>query len=224
MIVACPSCKKKYRVDDGSVKAPYQKMRCSLCGHVFVYETPGTEELPEDPALSLQSREESEDKKKSHKALWIFLISALVLLGLAAGLYYYWENYLGAADRWLSIPKMEGQEIIAKDGRIFLVSGMVANGSTKARKYVVLKAKLFDREGKVLGEQNAVAGMVLSREEIPHMRKADIDEKVREFRRGSVEAFSLDRRKEMPFSIALLEGDFSQAKEFTVEIIDSPFL
>jgi predicted Zn finger-like uncharacterized protein len=223
MIVSCPSCKRKYRLEDNRSKTRYQKLRCSKCGHIFVHEEAGLEERREEERVaSLQWEGGPETEKRSHKRLLIFLICMVVLGGIAAGLYYYWQNYLGAGDRWLNIGKVEGQELIAKDGRVFFINGIVANGSTQPRKYILLRGKLFDKEGTVLGEQQAVAGMVLTREEIPNMRKTDLETKVNEFRLSRIETFSLDRKKEMPFSIVFLDGDFGQAKEFIVEITESP--
>lgn len=227
MVVTCPSCKRKYRIEENRIRAPFQKMRCSKCGHVFVYQKPGSvAPTMEEDAIQLPDEAETKEKKKSskgHKGILISALAVLVVAAIGVGLYIYWQNYLGAGDRWLSIRKVEGQEIVVKDGRVFFITGTIANGSTKARKYVTLRAKLFDREGKVLTQQDALAGMALPREEVQQMRRAEIERKVSEFRLLAIETFMLDRHKELPFSITFFD-DFEKAKEFTVEIIESPLL
>ena len=89
------------------------------------------------------------------------------------------------------IRNTEGQETVIKDGKIFLVKGLIANGSTKPRKYVILKAKLFDEHGTVIGEHFALAGLPLSVEEVREMRGAEIEKKVADFRLSNLSAFVL---------------------------------
>ncbi len=152
----------------------------------------------------------------------ILLILVIVLLGCAVGAYYYWVNYLGAADKWLSIKKIEGQETIVKDGKVFFVKGAIINGSTKARKYVIVKARLFDNRGAVIGEHFGLAGLALSREDIESMRRAEIENRVSEFRKSSVVAFVVQKKKELPFVVVFPDSYAGKPKEFTVEIVESP--
>jgi predicted Zn finger-like uncharacterized protein len=45
MIVACPSCRRQYRLDDGRVR-PGSKMRCAGCGHTFAARPGDAAERP----------------------------------------------------------------------------------------------------------------------------------------------------------------------------------
>ncbi len=230
MTITCPECKRKYRLEDSQFKSPYQKMRCSRCGHVFVYEGDGLQAKAEEkvfPGLFSADPSTIAEKpvqKKSRKGLTAFVVSILLLLALAATGWYVWTNYLGAGNRWLKPRKMWGQETVIKDGRVFLICGVVANGSTKPRKYVILKAKLFDQGGALIGEHLALAGLPLSGDEVRQMQKSDIEKKVADFRKDNLSAFMLSPNKEMPFSIVFPDTYSGKPKEFSVEIIESPFL
>ncbi|MGD0230000.1 MAG: zinc-ribbon domain-containing protein [Syntrophorhabdales bacterium] len=226
MTITCPSCTRKFRLEDFLVKVPYQKMRCSLCGHVFVYERAGSR-YPEDgePVTALDEPEERPLEKKRWRGLPISAIIFAVLLVLVASAYYfYWINYPGASDRRLRIGPMEGQETVIKDGKVFLVKGLIANGSTKPRKYVILKAKLFDEHGAVMAEHFALAGLPLSSDEVQQMRSGEIDRKVADFRLSSLANFVLQKGRELPFSVVFPDTYTGKPKEFTVEIIESPLL
>ena len=122
----------------------------------------------------------------------------VVLAGLGAGFWYYWNEYLGAGDRWLAIKSLEGQEIVTKEDKVFFISGLVVNGSTKPRKYLILRAKLYDRDGTVLAEKDIVAGLPLNKEEVGIMQKFDIEKKVNDFKLSARENFKVDRKGNSP--------------------------
>jgi hypothetical protein len=56
------------------------------------------------------------------------------------------------------------------------------------------------------------------------MQKPDIEKKVAEFRKANLAAFVLAPTKEMPFSIVFPDSYSGKPKDFSVEIIESPFL
>ncbi len=98
------------------------------------------------------------------------------------------------------------------------------NGSTKPRKYVILKARLFDEHGTVIGEHLALAGLPLSVDEVREMRSGEIEKKVADFRLSDVAAFVLHKGGQLPFSIVFPDTYTGTPKEFTVEVIESPLL
>jgi predicted Zn finger-like uncharacterized protein len=219
MIITCPECKRKYRLEDSQVKAPYEKMRCSRCGHIFVYDggrNLKTEEKVFTGPLSAgpSAFAETPVPKKSRKGL----------MALAAGGWYAWMNHLMAGNRRLKLQNVEGQETPIRDGKIFLIRGTVANNSTKPRKYVILEAKLFDQQGAIIGEHLALAGLPLSSDDVRQMQKPDIEKKVAEFRKANLGAFVLSPAREIPFSIVFPNTYSGKPKEFSVEIVESPFL
>ncbi len=223
MTITCPSCSRKYRLEDRLVKARFQKMRCSGCGHVFVYEREAGEEREDPQALASRIEYKGAGVRRKRRLGLIAFVIALALLFIAAASgYLYWVNVIGAAPKRLGILNMEGQETAIRDGKVFLVKGVIANGSTKARKYVILKAKLFDGQGTVIGEHFALAGLPLSVEEVREMPAGEIEKKVADFRSSNISAFALRKGGELPFSIVFPDTYTGTPKEFTVEVIDSP--
>jgi predicted Zn finger-like uncharacterized protein len=225
MQITCPSCKRRYRLQDSLIRSPYQKMRCSRCGHVFVYgqdEGKVGAEVEQKPLLTPPGIVEKLGAEKSRKGIRALLLVVLVIIILAACGYYYWVNYLGAGNRWLGIRKMEGQETVIRDGRVFLIQGVVENDSTKPRRFVILKAKLFDDQRAAMGERFALAGLRLSKEEVEQLARPDIDAKIAAFRKSNVNAFVVPSKQELPFSIIFADPYTGKPKEFTVEIVEAP--
>jgi predicted Zn finger-like uncharacterized protein len=223
MTVTCPSCKRKFALEGSLVRSPYQKMRCSRCGHVFVHGQDHAKR-EERPLLSPPGIAVRVVPEKKRRGMRLFLLVLLAIAILAACAYFFLTNYW-AGNSWLSIGKMEGQETVIKDGRGFLINGVVANHSTKARKYVILMGKLFDQQGAILAERPALAGLPLSADEVRQMSKSDIDRKVKEFREStSLSTFVLYANKDLPFSIMFSDPYSGKPKEFTVEIVESPLL
>jgi predicted Zn finger-like uncharacterized protein len=239
MIVTCPSCGRKFNLTDDAIKSPYQKLKCSNCSHIFMLtkeepdpaKTGPTAQEPPTPrdAPSLEAFEEERPCKRRGP---VILVAVLVLLAaLGGGAYYCWVTYgnlfgisMGASDRWLSIKNLEGQEIVTQEGKVFFVSGIVFNGSTKSRKFLILRAKLYDKDGTVLAEKDVVAGLSFSKEMVGTMQKPDVEKKVNDFKLSGEEKFHVGSKEQVPFSVVFFDEGFERAKEFTVEIIESPIL
>ena len=245
MIVACPACGRKFNLPDAAIKSPYQKLKCSKCSNIFMLtkeevhptkaEQPPKENPPESGTTASftvpehQAREEV--MPKSRKGL-IALVIALVLLAAASGCFYYcWMNFtdlfgipMGASDKRLSIKNLEGQEIVTKEGRIFFISGTVFNGSTKPRKFLILRAKLFDKDGTVLAEKDVVSGLSFSKDKVGAMQKLDIEKTINDFKLSGEKNFQVGSGKQVPFSVVFFDEGLDRAKEFTIEIIESPIL
>ena len=163
-------------------------------------------------------------KAKTLPGVRTVLFAILLLALLCVGGYLYWSNYMGAGDRWLRIGRLEGQEVAVHDGKVFLVTGVIANGSTKGRKSIVLRVKLFDGQGRVIKEKDSLAGMLLSRQQIAALQKSDVEKRVAAFKLSPPETFRVEAGREIPFSVPFCEDDLGKVKEFAVQIIQSNFL
>jgi|GEM_PF-1637542 len=245
MIITCPSCRRKFNLPDDALKSPFQKLKCSKCSQVFLYrkeeepdsgltaqagheaeaapkaETPTPARAPLPP---LHEEQRTEEKPRKSKTPLIVVIVILVLAALGGAFYYYWIEYLGAGDKRLSIKGLEGQELVGKEEKVFFISGVVVNGSTKPRKYIVLRAKLYDKEGAVLAEKDVLAGLPVPKEEAAATPKFDVERKINEFKLTGKEGWKVESGKMLPFSVIFFDEGFERAKEFTIEIIDSPLL
>jgi hypothetical protein len=198
-------------------------VRCSRCGHVFVYNE--NEEMKQDnPSVFTHPgiiEEEKAQKKGKIRGSHIGMLVVLCVIMLAS-FGYYWFNYPGASIGRLRFEKMEGIETYAKDGGVFLIKGTVYNGSTKSRAFVMLKAKLFDAAGTVLTERAVLAGFQLSKDEIEKMNKEDIESRIDFFRKMGGASFLLKSRKDIPFTIIFLDTFPGKLKQYSMEILEAP--
>lgn len=239
MIVTCPSCGRKFNLPDDAIKSPYQKMKCSRCTHIFMLtkeeQEPAKAELIDDeimvPPAAPEPEALDEERPRRRKGPAILLIVLVLLAAIGGGSYYCWMNYtdlfgmpMGASDKRLSIKNLQGQEIVTREGKVFFISGIVSNDSTKPRKFLILRAKLFDKEGVVLSEKDVVAGLSFSKETIAVMQKPDVEKKVNDFKLSGEANFQLGSKKQIPFSVVFFDEGFERAKEFTIEIVESPIL
>ena len=245
MIVACPACGRKFNLPDTAIKSPYQKLKCSKCSNIFMLtkeeihpskaEEPPKTKPPENgttapfPLPEHQAPEEA--VPRSRKGLIVLVIALVLLAAGSGGFYYCWMNFtdlfgipMGASDKRLSIRNLEGQEIVTKEGRIFFISGTVLNGSTKPRKFLILRAKLFDKDGTVLAEKDVVSGLSFSKDKVGAMQKLDIEKTINDFKLSGEKNFQVGSGKQVPFSVVFFDEGLDRAKEFTIEIIESPIL
>jgi hypothetical protein len=56
------------------------------------------------------------------------------------------------------------------------------------------------------------------------MQKLDVEKKVNDFKLSGEENFQVGSAKQIPFSVVFFDEGFERAKEFTIEIIESPIL
>jgi hypothetical protein len=218
-VITCPACKRKYHAKTVDLKDVCQKMRCSQCGHVFVYERRKLEDMDFIDRIGsippLQKGAHQIRRRPRRLALTIVLL--FILLVVSGGGYVYWQDYLGAGDQYLRIKRLEGQELVIKDGNIFLVTGVIANESTKPRSGVILKTKLFDKDNKLLGVHLNPAGFALPKEQAEKMGRVDL-EKIR----IPNEHLVLRQNKEIPFTVIFFDAEFGKIKEFSVEVDRAP--
>jgi hypothetical protein len=65
----------------------------------------------------------------------------------------------------------------------------------------------------------------LSKEAVAAMQKLDVEKKLNEFKLSGEESFQVGSKRQIPFSVIISDqGLFERAKEFTVEIVESPVL
>lgn len=222
MIIECPSCKRKFRIDDRLLKGPHQKLRCSRCGQVFRYSQQAERDEDNDdfnpPVFAPLPQKDHSTRRRS---VLILVVSLLILAALAAAGYFYWQKGLAAGSS-LGFKNLEGQETITKDSRIFLISGYVVNRSVTPRKYVMLKSTLFDQQGHIVADSGGLAGLAINKDEVQRMEKVELVKKLADFRSSSIQNFVLEGRREIPFTIVFFDVEPGKGKEFTVEIYEAP--
>lgn len=69
MIVACESCKTKFRLDPSRIKSARKRVRCSKCGHVFEVVPPEQEEELFHVELSDEPMEDHEQEQDEEQVI-----------------------------------------------------------------------------------------------------------------------------------------------------------
>ncbi len=328
MIVQCENCKTKFNLDESLLKEDGSKVRCSVCGDVFVvyppqemedisiddasefeetvaiddakvsppipeveegsvepgFEEPDQEPLGEEDEIEVQissedlegyepeemmagqvagaepegeqlpdAEKEEEPQlepepemiekeavpapKKRSKVGLIILIIIFILVGAAAGIFYFAPQLIPESLSFLKLPKKEqvkdtgvrrlefkgvtGSFVDSKvAGQLFVVKGIVINNYPKARSYILVKASILDEKGKVVKTRDAYAGNNLTDQELKELPYGDIV-KIMNNRAGRDGAnVNLAPGSSVPFMIVFekLPQDLS---EFTVEAVRS---
>lgn len=195
MILSCPECSTKFRLDDSRVPSGGAKVRCSRCQHIFQVEKPKSE--PPAPAPPPSLREPALDytpewaalkKRSSRKAS--FLALALIFL-LAAGAFIFYEksddvakawDYVTSLRQYLAIwEEKEGKIALEKlrgfyvdnqwMGRIFVIEGQAVNLWNESRSFIRVKGTLLNSQGQKVLESRAFCGNILSEKDLREMTK-----------------------------------------------------
>lgn len=97
MIITCPSCSRKYSVDDVKV-GNGKKVRCTVCGTVWFYKPETIQDLSTPISASgmssrihlgdIAENAHSEDNSLLKKIFWIF-INLITIAGLAFSSFYF---------------------------------------------------------------------------------------------------------------------------------------
>ncbi len=194
MILTCPECSTKFRLDDNRVPSAGAKVRCSRCQYIFQVERPKSE-LPapappplREPALDYTPEWAAIRKRSSRKAS--FLALALIFL-LAAGAFIFYEksedvakawDYVTALRQYLAIwEEKEGKIALEKlrgfyvdnqlIGRIFVIEGQAVNQWNESRSFIRVKGTLLNPQGQKVLESRAFCGNILSEKDLKEMTK-----------------------------------------------------
>jgi len=175
------------------------------------------------PLRPLHEEQRTEEKPRKSKTPLIVVIVILVLAALGGAFYYYWIEYLGAGDKRLSIKGLEGQELVARRRRSFSFQVSWSTGppnrestscsgpSSTTRKALCLRKRMCWQAFQYQGGGCSHA----------EVRRRKKDKRVQADRQGRLEG---GERQMLPFSVIFFDEGFERAKEFTIEIIDSPLL
>ena len=171
MIISCPQCKTRYRLDDHLLKDQGNKVRCSRCRHVFLARPGEGSEAPSvlesdieagesaaSPDRSSGTKSTARDPRRSGRKMLLLLCLLLLLLLLAGGYVYYPQlkaslPFLGGT----SLPTSLSQK---QDDALSDLSQITF---TDVRQYMVDNekiGKLLIIEGKAVNESRVPVEMV----------------------------------------------------------------
>ena len=131
MIVACPNCIARYRVEVEALGATGRRVRCSRCGHVWRAEPPGyivellhAEPEPDPPAAAPAAKDEpakpllpalaGQAARPRSRSFWTWVLSLVVLAVCVVG----YEARRPIVEGWPRLaPVYEALGIEVEEGR-----------------------------------------------------------------------------------------------------------
>lgn len=179
MIVTCPSCEAKYRVEETALAARRGRVKCASCHFVWTVEgaAPALEPAPApEPAPSLQDKPHAAIRARAASrarrtrvavegAGWAGVAACLMVVLGAAFLFRVdvveaWPRSAGAYAAvgldvdpvGLAVEELQA-ELIEEDGApVLVVEGLVRNTARDGRAAPPLTAQVLDAAGAVLAE------------------------------------------------------------------------
>jgi len=175
MIVTCPSCDAKYRVEPAALEARGGRVRCASCGHGWQVEAealtlsepaerPASAAPEPAPAPSLRDKPAAAIRARSEARLGVAAAFAVVMGGAvlmradvvsafprAAGAYA--AIGLETHPLGLAVEDLVASFEDSDDGApALVVEGVVRNTTGRIRRTAPLKAMALDADGQVLAE------------------------------------------------------------------------
>ncbi len=187
MIISCPNCGTKYKLSDQLIKPQGTKLKCSRCGHVFLYKekTEDTRDVPSTTTSSHQPRKISLEKPAADKkkiGMLVGMICGLILMGIAGWyLYPMVSGYFSKKQKNTSqsstnstgtsldaIKKIALEDVkqyfVKNDmvGNLLVIQGKAVNHFNRPKALIKIEATLYDDKGNILKKKQILCGNTLS--------------------------------------------------------------
>ncbi len=184
-------------------------------------------------------------RERKRPSLFFVFVVVLILLALGA-LYYLWTglgsvgklasyfenpmgkithlwNQIGGTEkRGLTIGDLAGYEEKVGEFPLFIIEGKVNNQSRYTKKYIKVKIAIFDQNKVKVAEKETVCGRIIGRGELKNFPSEIFLEEIVIKPKTEEETIAAPG-KTIPFML-IFKNLSSQAKEFTVEIVEAPNL
>jgi predicted Zn finger-like uncharacterized protein len=229
MIVGCPECGTKFKLDPERIKGETATVRCSRCRHIFPVHRP--EAAPQEDVSPRPPREVMGPAPagKRRRRLWlpILLISLLCTAGaVVVWLRFPWSHAHQPAPEnvgiyLLHLVETKGYFIEnAKAGQVFVIEGSVRNDFPLPRRWILLRAKLYTTDGREVRQQLFYAGNLLSREQVQSLTLADQLGRIQQTPQGAEVA--IRPGQEVAFIVPFGDlPDLNKLGDYSVEIVAS---
>jgi predicted Zn finger-like uncharacterized protein len=183
---------------------------------------------------------QAQPRRKKSGASRVFmsiLIVLLILVGGGAALVYWAPQYLpdflsflkpvekttviDKGIRRLSFKAVTGSFVkTEKEGRLFVIKGMVTNGYAKNRRFILIKGTILDEKGNVVREKLAYAGNSFTKEELSELSLAELEKAMKNRLGRDGKNANIAPDGSVPFTI-IFEKLPENLSEFTVEAVSS---
>ncbi len=245
MIITCPQCNTRYRLDDHLLKEHGGTVRCSRCGHVFDAPPPAADTHPSGAEASLSTEAEERSRaplrQPTRRPRRLLLLLLLIVL-LAAG---YWSfpqlksrlPFFGEGSQPSSLSRKTGaplndlsqitftdvrQYLVdnEKIGRLLVIEGKAVNESPVPVEMIKIQSAIFAENGNALQRKSFYCGNTLSLFQLQVLDQAEM-ESVLESKVGILTNNSnLGPEQEVPFMTVFFNPPESMA-EFSLKVIEA---
>jgi len=238
MIVTCPECTTRFKLDPGRISGDMAKVRCSKCKYVFEITDKGRV-LPAIPKTGKPSGPKKPSpgpavhtpRISSLQAKRILIVGVLVLIVLGAGLSYWFLRTPGSAgppeetdpgNKHLALSNVEGQfGESATLGKVFVVHGLVRNDYDHDVRFIRIEGLLHNTpETPPLNRVVVYAGNPLAEEEIRLLSEEELNLVLNNRNGNSDMNERVPPGESIPFSL-LFKDLPPEMKEYTVKVLDS---
>ena len=133
-----------------------------------------------------------------------------------------WSQLWGVEKEDLSVGDLSRYDEQVRGLTLFIIEGKVKNQSRFTKKYIKIRITIFDEDKAKVGEQDAICGRVISREELkkqpPEFFQGDMMVKPQ-----TEQEMVTPPGKTIPFMVIFKDLP-SRAKDFKYEIVEAPNL
>jgi predicted Zn finger-like uncharacterized protein len=233
MIIICPQCLTKFKLDEDRVPLGGAKARCSKCQHIFqVRQEPlgqpasSVEISPKEFPEEFEERSQRKGRAGSRFPTLTLLIVLLILTGMGYGSFVIWQKspdlrnlginlpafkqYLGLRDEtegYISVEKLRGYYLEnAKSSKIFVIEGQAVNHWKESRSFIKVKGILLDAKGGKVGEKVAYCGNILSEKDLKELDPEAIEKSLSSQFGISFSNVNIPPDKFVPFMIAFADS------------------
>ncbi|MBI4496265.1 MAG: zinc-ribbon domain-containing protein [Deltaproteobacteria bacterium] len=219
MVVTCPECGTKYRLEEDRIPPEGAKGRCSRCAFVFQVFRPAP---AADPNAGPQPEAEKPPLRPRSRFPSLSLLAAFfILASAAAGAYLVWgheanmkkmalllsalRTTLGLDEKagaLITLEKVRGYYVEHPVGsRIFVVEGQAVNHWPEPRSFIKVRGTLLDASGRKALQKEVYCGNILSEKDLRELAVPDIEKSLSSQFGESFSNMNLPPRKAISFMI-----------------------
>ncbi len=231
VVISCPECATKFRLEDTRVSEGGAKVRCSRCKHIFEVKKqaepvpmPPEEIFPsQDGPPAAAERQVQKPRKRGRRLLHTVIGIGLIVVAGVIGLELFKEEftqsilpivrqYIGLGEAPEGFVSVENERVYFLEnihlGNIFVIEGQAVNHWNEPRSFIKVKGSLLDSKGKPVGEKTAYCGNILSEKDLKEMSGEEIEKSLSSQFGESFANVNIPPRKSTPFMIVFT--DFSR--------------
>lgn len=249
MIITCPQCNTRYRLDDHLLKDHGGTVRCSRCGHVFHAPPPTADTHPSGAEASLTTEAEERSRAsvrqstlRPRRFLLLLLLVVLLVVLFAAGYVSFPQlksrlPFFGEGSQPSSLSRKTGaplndlsqitftdvrQYLVDNEtiGRLLVIEGKAVNESPVPVEMIKIQSEIFADNGTTLQRKSFYCGNTLSLFQLQVLDQAEMESALQSKVGVLTNNSNLGPEQEAPFMTVFFNPPESMA-EFSLKVIEA---